>query len=76
MTILGCGERTSKSSGKNNGNSKSNNSNSNSQTKGSFGMMSRDAAEKMFYVYLVADRSRVLYVGFTRQSENASYAAS
>ena len=27
--------------------------------------MSRDFAEKMFYVYLVADRSRVLYVGFT-----------
>ena len=26
--------------------------------------MSRDV-EKMFYVYLVADRSRVLYVGFT-----------
>jgi putative endonuclease len=26
--------------------------------------MSRDV-EKMFYVYLVSDRSRVLYVGFT-----------
>jgi putative endonuclease len=26
--------------------------------------MSRDV-EKMFYVYIVADRSRVLYVGFT-----------
>ena len=27
--------------------------------------MSRDFAEKTFYVYLVADRSRVLYVGFS-----------
>ena len=27
--------------------------------------MNGDPAERMFYVYLVADRSRVLYVGFT-----------
>jgi putative endonuclease len=27
--------------------------------------MSPDSEERMFYVYLVADRSRVLYVGFT-----------